>query len=86
VAALDEAQLQRKTEMMNRHSSQMRLFGRSSASFRTRSESFRLAPAYDFRQPPNGGRWLYESWGLNVTGAQWQDEAIKALAQLGWSP
>jgi LmbE family N-acetylglucosaminyl deacetylase len=80
---LDDEQLRRKTEIMGHHASQLRLFGRSSAGFRTRSESFRLAPDYDFRQPPNEGRRLYEAWGLNVTGEQWQDEAAQALAQLG---
>lgn len=83
VAELSDEQLQRKTEIMGRHASQLRLFGRSSAGFRSRNESFRLAPDYDFRQPPNEGRRLYESWGLNITGAQWQEAAEKALAQLG---
>jgi LmbE family N-acetylglucosaminyl deacetylase len=83
VVELDDDQLALKTEVMARHASQLRLFGRSSADFRTRNESFRLAPDYDFRQPPNNGRRLYEAWGLNVTGAQWQEEADKALAKLG---
>jgi LmbE family N-acetylglucosaminyl deacetylase len=86
VAELNDAQLALKTEIMNCHASQLQLFGRSSAGFRTRHESFRLAPAYDFSEPPNGGRRLYEAWGLNVTGTQWQDEAARALAQLGMPP
>lgn len=83
VAELTDEQLQRKTEIMGRYASQLRLFGRSSAGFRSHHESFRLAPDYDFRQPPNEGRRLYEAWGLNVTGAQWQEEARKTLIELG---
>jgi LmbE family N-acetylglucosaminyl deacetylase len=35
-------------------------------------ERFRLAPAYDFSQPPHPGRLLYEEWGW-MTGAAWRE-------------
>jgi len=53
------------------------------AQFQTDIERFRLAPDYDFTEPPNGGDIYYERcpWGLD--GASWRKRAIAALAELG---
>jgi len=46
-------------------------------------ENFRLAPRYDFTQPPHSGRLFYErfNWGINGTG--WRALAARARAELG---
>ncbi len=46
-------------------------------------ELFRIAPAYDFAQPPHPGLLLYEGWGWNLDGAQWRAAAAQALRELG---
>jgi LmbE family N-acetylglucosaminyl deacetylase len=84
VVELSGEQLALKNKMMDRHASQLRLFGRTSSSFRTNNESFRRAPDYDFSAPPNEGRVNYENWHLGVSGAQWMHEARKAIAELGF--
>ncbi|HVU32753.1 MAG TPA: PIG-L family deacetylase [Opitutaceae bacterium] len=55
------------------------------AGVATDIERFRIAPAYDFTQPPHPGLPLYErhSWGLTL--AQWQEQARSALDRLGLS-
>ncbi len=83
VSRLSEDQLALKNQMMSRHASQLRLFGRTSSNFQSRNESFRRAPDYDFSEPPNEGRINYENWHLGITAAGWMDEARKALTELG---
>lgn len=78
---LDDSHFALKNRMMARHASQARLFG--GTGLRSRMERFRIAPDYDFRNAPNGGRLLYEAWHLNVTGETWLAEAARALAELG---
>jgi hypothetical protein len=53
------------------------------APFALDVERFRPAPCYDFSQPPNGGRLLYEQqrWGLH--GRRWSGLACAAGARLG---
>jgi LmbE family N-acetylglucosaminyl deacetylase len=83
VSELSDEELELKNRMMSRHASQLRLFGRTSSSFRTRNESFRRAAQYDFGAPPNEGRINYENWHLGVTAARWMEESRKALTELG---
>jgi hypothetical protein len=47
-------------------------------------EKFRIAPSYDFRQPPHAGRLFYENfdWGIR-SGAQWRALARAALTEPG---
>ena len=45
-------------------------------------ERFRRAPNYDFSLAPNAGKPAYESFNSEMTGAQWQALARKALADL----
>jgi LmbE family N-acetylglucosaminyl deacetylase len=73
----DEQELKRR--MIAAHSSQ-----RASLSpFRRDRERFRLAPAYDFQELPNGGALLYERYHWGMNGALWRDLAASARANLG---
>jgi LmbE family N-acetylglucosaminyl deacetylase len=51
--------------------------------FELDTELFRIAPAYDFTQPPHAGRLFYENfdWGIR-SSAQWRTLAREALAEL----
>ena len=44
------------------------------------TERFRPAPAHDFAMPPHPGPLNYESWGWELTGAQWREEARASCA------
>jgi N-acetylglucosamine malate deacetylase 2 len=46
-------------------------------------ECFRLAPRYDFRQPPHAGTLLYELFPWGTDGAAWRDRAAAALECAG---
>lgn len=45
-------------------------------------EKFRLAPKYDFTQPPHDGELHYETLDWGITGEQWRALARKALTEL----
>jgi N-acetylglucosamine malate deacetylase 2 len=51
--------------------------------FRCDREGFRLAPEYNFRQPPHQGTLFYEQYRLGMEGSQWRKLAVSALAELG---
>ena len=77
VLSADERELKRR--MMAAHSSQ-----RASLSpFGLDRERFRSAPAYDFRELPNGGALLYERYPWGMNGALWRELAASARAKLG---
>jgi N-acetylglucosamine malate deacetylase 2 len=84
VVDLDDAAFEHKNRIMSRHESQRRLFG--GTGFRSRREQFRVAPHYDFREPPNGGLVLYEKWQLGITGPEWMEQARQALETLELEP
>lgn len=46
------------------------------------TERFRLAPDYDFTQPPHSGRLLYEDFSWGMTGAEWRRLAAEARHHL----
>jgi len=46
-------------------------------------ERFRLAPEYDFTQPPHPGPLLYEQRNFPITGAAWREQAVQGLRALG---
>ena len=52
------------------------------ANFGVEQESFRLAPAYDFTQPPHPGPLLYEGFGWGITGAAFRRLAGEAASSL----
>ncbi|MER9653636.1 PIG-L family deacetylase [Mesorhizobium sp. M0152] len=64
---LTEAAFQQKQRMLARHLTQQRTL----APFSTRTERFRLAPAYDFLKLPNNGRLYYESLPLGFEPDSW---------------
>lgn len=41
-------------------------------------ERYRMAPTYDFTRPPHEGPLLYEQRELDITGAEWREQAIHA--------
>jgi LmbE family N-acetylglucosaminyl deacetylase len=43
-------------------------------------ERFRIAPAYDFRQPPHAGTLHYERYAWGMTGARFRRLASEAMA------
>lgn len=43
-------------------------------------ERFRVAPRYDFTQPPHAGLLFYESFNWGMNGKLWRELARKALA------
>jgi N-acetylglucosamine malate deacetylase 2 len=53
------------------------------ADFPLDYERLRLAPTYDFRKPPHHGVLNYETFGWDITGAQWRQRAAAALSELG---
>jgi LmbE family N-acetylglucosaminyl deacetylase len=79
VVALSSDQQELKRRMIAAHSSQHA----SLSPFRLDRERFRVAPAYDFRELPNGGALLYERYHWGMNGALWRKLAASARAKLG---
>ncbi len=50
------------------------------------TERFRVAPEYDFREPPHPGELHYETLGWGIAGAEWRRAASEALDRLGLAP
>jgi LmbE family N-acetylglucosaminyl deacetylase len=50
--------------------------------FQLETESFRVAPRYDFTQPPHPGTLYYELFPWGITGPGWRALARKALNDL----
>jgi LmbE family N-acetylglucosaminyl deacetylase len=46
-------------------------------------EQLRIAPLYDFSQPPHPGLLWYERLGWPMTGQRWRELASQSLADLG---
>lgn len=53
------------------------------SEFPLEPESFRIAPAYDFSQPPHEGSLWYECLHWPLTGARWRELASAAVSQCG---
>jgi LmbE family N-acetylglucosaminyl deacetylase len=73
-----QADRERKRRMMNAHASQRLVL----ENFPVDCERVRLAPQYDFSEPPHSGRLWYECMGWPMTGARWRKLATSALARL----
>jgi LmbE family N-acetylglucosaminyl deacetylase len=78
IAITGEA-LRRKMRMIDCFATQRWLLGRFDLS----TERFRVAPDYDFRQPPHPGELHYETLGWSIAGAHWRRAAVEALELLG---
>jgi len=53
------------------------------APFQTAIENFRVAPVYDFTQPPHSGILFYDQFPWGVKGAEWRELAAQATRELG---
>jgi LmbE family N-acetylglucosaminyl deacetylase len=51
--------------------------------FEHECERFRIAPVYDFCEPPHLGQLFYEQFSWGVTGHEWRSFARTALEYLG---
>jgi LmbE family N-acetylglucosaminyl deacetylase len=49
--------------------------------FPIRVEKFRVAPVYDFTQPPHEGQLYYEKFAWGLTGTRWCELAEQALSR-----
>lgn len=76
---LDASQRAAKQDMLACFESQREIL----APFPTDRERYRMAPRYDFEQPPHDGPLNYEIRGWPVTGAAWREQARAALTSLG---
>ena len=52
------------------------------AQFGTKRELFRVAPRYDFSQPPHPGQLLYEGFAWGMTGERFRELAAAATDEL----
>jgi hypothetical protein len=66
----------RKARMMESYVSQRLVL----ENFSIDCEPLRLAPDYDFSQPPHPGKLWYECMGWPMTGARWRELATASLA------
>ena len=68
----------RKRQMMDAYASQRLVLENFPIDF----ERLRLAPDYNFGEPPHRGKLWYECMGWPMTGARWRELASSALAGL----
>ena len=66
----------RKRQMMSAYASQRLVL----ENFPIDCERLRLAPEYNFGEPPHPGKLWYECMGWAMTGARWRELATSALA------
>jgi LmbE family N-acetylglucosaminyl deacetylase len=65
----------RKHKMLAEYGSQRLVL----ENFSVERERIRLAPEYDFSQPPHAGKLWYEVMGWPLEGARWRELALSAL-------
>jgi len=75
---LSQSDRERKRRMMDAHASQRLVL----ENFPVDCERLRLAPDYDFNEPPHSGKLWYECMGWPMTGARWRELATSALTGL----
>lgn len=76
---LDAAGQDRKQRMLQCYKTQYRTL----TEFPRDAEKFRMAPAYDFLEPPHQGPLAYETFMWRMDGAGWRRAAGRALNRLG---
>lgn len=79
VMELSAGERELKRRMMDCFVTQRRVL----EQFGVETESFRVAPRYDFMVPPHPGRLWYEWFDWGITGEGWRREAAAALRVLG---
>lgn len=77
VFEFSEKDRERKRKMMDEYKSQLLVL----ENFPIVSECFRLAPDYDFSQPPHPEKLWYECMNWSMTGIRWRELAVAACAQ-----
>lgn len=77
--ALSPEERARKRRMLRSFATQARVLAR----FADDTERLRVAPSYDFSQPPHAGRLHYDGRGWPVDGARFCALAVEALEELG---
>ena len=73
---LDDEQILRKQRMYDCYATQQEVL----AQFPIGIERFRVAPCYDFTQPPHAGPLWYEILGFPIDGETWRRVAAEAYA------
>lgn len=68
---------ERKRKMLDAYASQRLVL----ESFPIDRERLRLAPEYNFGEPPHAGRLWYECMGWPMTAARWRELAARAFAE-----
>lgn len=68
-----------KIEMMNKFTTQANTL---QPFFRPEVERFRVAPHYDFTQPPHEGKLWYENFNWGVDGPTWRQMAAQTLSEI----
>jgi LmbE family N-acetylglucosaminyl deacetylase len=67
----------RKQKMLAEYGSQRLVL----ENFSVERERIRLAPQYDFSQPPHAGKLWYEVMGWRLDGARWRELALTAFIE-----
>jgi LmbE family N-acetylglucosaminyl deacetylase len=75
---LSNADRDRKRRMMDAYASQRLVL----ENFPIDCERLRLAPEYNFAEPPHPGKLWYECMGWPMTGARWRELATSVMASL----
>lgn len=78
VVTLSKEQQSLKRRMLACHRSQTAVL----RSFDVEVERLRIAPCYDFTQPPHSGMLFYEQFDWGMSGERWRKLASEALAEL----
>jgi LmbE family N-acetylglucosaminyl deacetylase len=76
--ALNQEQREFKQRLLRAFATQRKVL----EHFPVNQECFRLAPDYNFRQPPHPGRLYYEMFDWGMSGERWRRLAEEALEQL----
>ena len=75
---LSQSDQQRKRNMMQAYSSQQLVL----ENFTIDQERLRIAPEYDFAEPPHEGKLWYECMAWPMTGVHWRELATAAINQI----
>lgn len=77
--AFEAGEQERKQRMLQCYKTQYRTL----TEFPLDAERFRMAPPYDFLEPPHPGPLAYETFMWRMDGAAWRRAAGRALNRLG---
>ena len=79
---LNDAQRQKKRHMVSCYASQQAVL----SQFPICQEPIRMAPDYDFTEPPHAGKLYYENFNWGMTGTRWRRLARRAMGALKLRP